>query len=448
MEPVQTIYERAVLGANDMFSGLEVNSFLREFRKVQNRSVSVVKAYQLKRLKSLLSYAGKSSPYYRELFKEIKFIPEEFQCLADLKKLPILSRESLLSHSSSILSETYKTDTLYKGSSSGSTGTPIVFYTDTKAKSAGKAAGLLAWELTPWKFGMKGLHIWGHPETVIGQWNKLSSRLKARIYRHHKFAAHNFTDPGRFQELYVLCKKQKYSYLDGYTMAIYMFAKFLSDHSLKVPSVKFVLTTGENLQGYQRDVIESVIGPVYDLYGCSEINGIANECSECGQYHTIDPHVFVEFSEPINDDGDCKLIITDLDNYAFPLIRYENGDLGKPGNSQGCSVPFGSMKDISGRVTDLIVLENGGILSVPGFFASTVFKHAPGLKQYQIVRDKIDHLIIKLVIDSTFNEEQNRFIKRSVGDYLDGKIRWDIDIVNQIPVSKTGKTKLVVDLTK
>ena len=447
MRPLQTIHERAVLGMNDMFSGLQVKSFLREFRKVQKRSEGEVKDYQLKKIITLLSHAGENSPYYRELFKTLNFVPDKLQSLVDLKELPILNKETLLNHSSLILSEAYNTDTLYKGSSSGSTGTPIIFYTDIKSKSAGKAAGQIAWELTPWKFGMKGLHIWGHPETVNKQWNKLSSRLKARLYRHHKFAAHNFTDPGRIRELYELCNKEKYVYLDGYTMAIYIFAKYLSDQSLKVPSVKFVLTTGENLQDYQREVIEAEIGPVYDLYGCSEINGIANECSECGQYHTIDPHVYVEFSEPINDEGDCKLIITDLDNYAFPLIRYENGDLGKPGDHQSCSVPFGTMKAVSGRVADLIILENGGVLSVPGFFASTVFKHAPGLKQYQVVRDKADHLIIKIVINDTFDGSQMEFIKNAIEDYLGDKIKWDIEIVKQIPISKSGKTKLVVDLT-
>ena len=205
--------------------------------------------------------------------------------------------------------------------------------------------------------------------------------------------------------------------------------------------------TGENLLDYQRDLIEEVLGPVTDMYGCGEINGIANECDQCGQYHTIDPHVFVEFGNIVDKQGACELIITDLDNYGFPLIRYKNGDLALPSfeQPQNCYIPFSTFKKVVGRQSDIIQLPDGGVLSVPSFFGSMLLKQVTGIKQYQIVRTSDRHLEIRFVLNSNFTKENRLIIEKSLKDYLKDKMTWNIKIVSSIPVSKTGKFKLLID---
>ena len=442
-----SMYEKLLLFLNDKVSGLNVAEHLNALRKTRYLSEGELKELQFKKLKKLLIHAEKHSLFYEELLSEIQFTANDFHSFEDLQRVPVLSREKLISYSDKIISKSSDPVKLKKGSSSGSTGQPVIYFTDDDARSAGLAAGYLAWELAGWKLGMKGLHIWGNPDTVNQQWNRASSKLKSRLFRHHKFPAYMLTEEGQFQDLYIKCIKNGYRFIDGYTNAIYLFADYLKKQNLQLTGVKLVLTTGENLQDYQRELIEEMIAPVFDLYGCSEINGIANECTDCGNYHTIDPHVYVEYGEPVNEEGECPLIITDLDNYAFPLIRYQNGDMAVPGKEASCKEPFGTINKISGRESDLIHLSDGGVLSVPSFFGSSLLKKVSGIRQYQIIRDRTDHLTIKLVTDESFTNENEKLLKESVKDYLKNSIKWDIEYVDSIPVSKTGKFKLVKDLT-
>ena len=228
---------------------------------------------------------------------------------------------------------------------------------------------------------MKGLHIWGNPSTVNNEWKRPSSKLKAKILGHHKFPAYKLTDGKNFHELFELINRHNYDFIDGYTNAIFLFADYLKNNNLKLTSnIKCVLTTAENLQEFQRKTIEETIAPVFDTYGCSEINGIAYECSKCGVYHNIDPHVYVEFGEMIDKEGSRELITTDLDNYAFPLIRYKNDDLGVPyEDDANCSIGFSRLKSVTGRQSDIIQLKDGGTLSVPSFFGSMLLKKIKGI---------------------------------------------------------------------
>ena len=258
-------------------------------------------------------------------------------------------------------------------------------------------------------------------------------------------------DGSRFLELYELIKKEKYDYLDGYTNAIYHFADYLKSRNLSFSHrIKYVLTTAENLHGFQRRTIEEVIAPVYDTYGCSEINSIAFECRICKKYHIIDPHVYVEFGKQLDQYGNSELLITDLDNFAFPMIRYKNGDLGirGDGNGPGCEIRFSGMESISGRETDMITLSDGGVLSVPSFFGSMLLKKVNGLRQYQVEKVSDDLIIINLVKTDAFTPEDMNIIESALKEYIKDRIRYEIRFVDTIELPQTGKFKLVTDRTK
>jgi phenylacetate-CoA ligase len=339
---------------------------------------------------------------------------------------------------------------LRKGSSSGATGLPVSYYKDSIASSAGQAANLLGWSLCGWEMGMKGLHIWGNPSTVNKEWKRASSRIKAKLIRHHKFPACQIVESQKFKELYELVIKQRYEYLDGYTNAIYLFAEYLKQNCLNINHiVKYVLTTAENLQEHQRRTIQETIAPVYDTYGCSEINGIAYECSICNNYHVIDPHVYLEYGDKIDDNGSHSLYITDLDNYSFPLIRYKNDDLGIPATDSvsQCNIPFSSIANVTGRQSDIIKLPGGGILSVPSFFGSMLLKNINGLKQYQIEKVEHDMIFVNLVITNEYSDKDRVIIHSALREYLAGKIRYKVRYVDRLEPSPTGKHKLVIDRT-
>ena len=388
-------------------------------------------------------------PFYKKRFSDYGFSGKRVGNPLDIKKVPPLTRIDLQTQWRDMISDIHPLQKLSKGSSSGSTGLPVIYYKDSVASSAGQAANLFGWSLSGWRMNMKGLHIWGNPSTVNNEWKRWSSRLKARIFEHHKFPAYKLTDGAKFWELFHLMNREKYDFMDGYTNAIYLFADFLKQNHLALEHpVQLVLTTAENLQPYQREVIEKAIAPVYDAYGCSEINGVAYECNQCHSYHVIDPHVYLEFGDVVDDFGSRELLITDLDNYAFPLIRYQLGDLGIPKDGgHDCPTNFTQIAGVTGRQSDIIRFRDGGTLSVPSFFGSMLLKQINGLKQYQIERVAENLIYVNFVKSEEFRDRDQQRIKAALDEYLGNRIHYEIRFLDQIDASPTGKFKLLVDKT-
>jgi phenylacetate-CoA ligase len=441
---------RLSLWASDIFKGESTMAYLNRFERLLHSSKEEIEEYRFRKLRALLLHCEANVPFYKKRFGDSGFSAREFSSMEQIKLIPPLTRQDLQNNWKEIIAENYAGKKLSAGSSSGSTGQPVFYRKDSRAASAGQAAHLLGWSLSGWKMSMKGLHIWGNPTTVIEEWGRLSSKIKARIFRHHKYPAYMLHDGSRFRELYQLIDREKYDYLDGYTNVIYHFADYLKSRGLAFRhKIKYVLTTAENLHSYQRRTIEEVIAPVYDTYGCSEINSIAFECRSCKKYHVIDPHVYVEFGQKLDQDGNSELMITDLDNYAFPLIRYKNGDLGVQisGDEPDCEIRFSRLAGISGRETDLITLSDGGVLSVPSFFGSMLLKKVNGLRQYQIEKVKDDLIIINLVRTEAFTPDDMNIIESALREYIQGRIRYEIRFVDSIDLSGTGKFKLVKDST-
>lgn len=434
----------------DILKNRRTVRYLQEFERIKHWPRKEVEQYQFRKLKKLLAHAEANVPFYNKRFSECAFSVNDMLCFEDLKKIPPLTRQDLQNHWNEIIATNYKHKKLSKGSSSGSTGIPVTYFKDKSATSAGQAAHYLGWSFSGWKMNMKGLHIWGNPSTVNNEWKKLSSRLKAKVFSYHKFPAYKLTDGSKFLELFELINKEKYDFIDGYTNALYLFADFLKQRNLTSQHrVKYVLTTAENLQPFQRSIIEEMLAPVYDSYGCSEINSIAYQCNICKAYHVIDPHVFLEYGKVIDDIGSSELLITDLDNYAFPLIRYKNDDLGIPQkyNSE-CKISFSQLTGITGRQSDMIRFTDGGVLSVPSFFGSMLLKQIHGLKQYQIERVAEDLIYVNFVKTSDFTDQDHQKIVSALNEYLNNRINYQIKYLDKIESSSTGKFKLLIDKTK
>jgi len=439
-----------LLPLTDVAKGHHVYRYFKKFQHSLKLSREEVQEIQNQKINEIVIHAYNNTLYYKELFDKHNINPQAVKTKADLEAIPPLTREILQKNFESLQDRNNCYKQIGKGSSSGSTGQAVFYLHDEYGSSAGIAAHYLGWYMAGYQFGHKGLHIWGNPAIVNNVWNKKSSKIKSKLFRHDKFPAYQLTARKNFDELVALLQKNKYRFIDGYTNAIYLLADYLEKHRIEIKGIDYVLTTAENLHDYQRAVIERNLAPVFDEYGCGEIMGIAYQNKLNDEYAIIDPHVVVEFDLTCKtDDGSYPLMITDLDNKVMPLIRYRNGDLGKPGSGDANeNIPFSSMKSVSGRESDIIELPGGGRLVVPSFFGSVLLKEVSSISQYQIEKIASDKLIINFVVNGFLNENDDLAINRAMSEYLGDKIAWEIRIVDEIPVSANGKFKLLIDKTK
>src|SRR5262249_50142607 len=129
-------------------------------------------------------------------------------------------------------------------------------------------------------------------------------------------------------------------------------------------SLKSVYTVSETLSPRVREQAQRVLGAtVLDKYSSQEVGVIATECPESGLYHITAEALIVEVVKEdgppcrIGDSG--RLLITDLHNFATPLVRYDIRDFAEVGGACPCGRGLPTLKRILGRERNFLVKPDG-----------------------------------------------------------------------------------------
>lgn len=429
------IHPQILLYLLDIFQRTSTRQYFNFYSSTLSWNREDIRSYQLRRIKDLLAKAKKNVPYYRNLLKRIGLNIDNISSLDDIKDIPPLTRDDIQSSTDELISSQYTKDRLCKSSSSGTTGIPINYYQDSNSTSAGTAAGYLAYSLSGWHPGDKSLHIWGNPQSVA-QWNKIPSKIKRLLKNQTNLASTEFNDAANHRRLYDKIKSKNFTSIDGYTTAIYELAKFIDLNNLPRLSPKFVFTTAENLTELQREIIKKNIGPVSDLYGCGEINGIAIQPINEEKYLILEPHVLVEVEN--TTETYKNILVTDLDNFAMPLIRYKVGDLidGVYDSDENQNIKYSYFNKILGRNSDIIDLPNGKKILPVNIVGGTLFRKIGGIIKHKVIWNGRE-LIFYFEVSTAFNRE--RAIQLVENEFKAYNVSIRVETVEKLLPDKNGK---------
>ncbi len=137
-----------------------------------------------------------------------------------------------------------------------------------------------------------------------------------------------------------------------------------------------------------------------------------------------------------------SIVVTSLCNYGMPLIWYEIGDTGKYLNKQcPCGRGLPLMAQTLGRQVDYFMLPDRSMISP--YKITCAIENMEGMKQYQIVQMKIDHVLLKVIPTKGFNEEQKRKLEHALEKILPG-VTAKVKMVKEIKKGKSGKFKIVL----
>ena len=159
-------------------------------------------------------------------------------------------------------------------------------------------------------------------------------------------------------------------------------------------------------------------------------------------------HVYVEClkedGEPAAPGERGELIITDLDNYGMPFIRYRIGDIGVPSDRKcNCGRGLPIMEKVEGRTFDIIVGTNGRHFD--GHFFSILLRTAvDGIKQFQVVQESKNEINIKIVVDEVFKTEYIDVLTTKIHEYCGEDMDVNFEIVDEIPLAKSGKFRFII----
>ncbi|MGD9874769.1 MAG: phenylacetate--CoA ligase family protein [Kiritimatiellia bacterium] len=233
--------------------------------------------------------------------------------------------------------------------------------------------------------------------------------------------------------------------LGGYPSSIYLLALEAQRLGGCAVRPKAVYTFSETLLDFQRALISEMFGcKVFNWYGNTEICANIVEC-ECGEMHMKLEHSFVEVLN--DDDKPCgpgetgRLVCTGFGNPAFPLIRYEVGDVVTLSAKQepACGRAGILVDKVLGRVEDYILTPDGRMVGR----LDHLFKDSVNVAEAQICQDRREEVVLRIVKKSFYTERDEKLIMQEARIRLGNEIGIRFEYVDAIPRAPNGKFRFI-----
>jgi phenylacetate-CoA ligase len=427
---MRTILEKFFLPIGDIILGTCITQNLHSLR---NSSFSEENTKN--KLHGLLKHASTNSQYYKKLNIQSDIDPIKW-----LKKFPVLDKQTLRDHQKDLL--TTPKEKLLKNSSSGSTGFQSTVYWTKEEQSLYRATQLFWWEWAGYRIGDPILQTGINPNrTVI-------KSIKDRLFNTYYLQAFSHSREEAKSAL-MWASKQKEPVLAGYASSLYVLALYAEEINLRI-RFKTAISWGDKLFDHYRKKIEQVFSTkVFETYGSAEGLMIASQY-DLPYMYLMNSHVYLEICDNCGnevEDGQLgNVIVTNLNAYAMPLIRYKLGDLAikMPLNEYPSErkVQLPILKKVIGRDTDLVKTTSGKYMVVHSF--TGIFEHIPEIQQFCVIQYTLDGITIQYIKGPNFKSEILTTVKNQILDYLREPFEITFTEVNEIPATKSGKPQLIV----
>ncbi len=441
----RALYRYTALPVVDLARRTDSLSEYHELDRTQWLPRERLEALQLARLQRLLIHASLKVPYYHELFRTAGFDPHQLRTSGDLQVLPFLTKDILRQNSSQLMAENSAEFQPRPHRSAGTTGQPVVIQMDRKRHSIAWADMYRWWSAGGWRLGDKQFVVAGaalRPRSLSG----LKAKIYARLNRFEDFTAFDLSEPVMDRLLTTLEHQTVSPFVRGYASSIASLARHASLKDWN-GSVRAVFTTAETLFPEQRKLIESALhGPVFDQWGCRDGGISAFECESHRGLHLAIENAYVEFlvdGRPARPGESGEVVATDLYSYAMPIIRYRVGDFATlSGETCPCGRGLPLIQSVQGRVSGFLI--GGGGRRIHGEYFSHVFWETPWVKEFQIVQERLDEILVKIVVQATPPPSQVRQISGLMQNQVGSGVRVTLQFVDELPAGPMGKRQFVI----
>ena len=437
-----------VVPVYDLARGTSRFKFGRVLQKTQWLPHEQIERLQTSNLRVLLKHAYETVPYYRRVFRERGLKPKDIKSADDLAKLPILTKVDIRKNFRDLVSRSFPRSKLVPYQSGG-TGDPIRFYTTKESLSWEFAAEFRAYGWASYSLGESCFIIWGSPAD-LSKYKSVISRFTMALENVLVVDAFVMTD--EVLSRYVsLLRNYNPRIVRGYAHSVYMLAKYLLEKRIDYVRPRAVMTTAETLSDLRRKSIGEAFGcPVFDYYGSREVGAIAAECEEHCGYHTSAENVVLEFirqGEKVAAEEEGVILMTNLRNFGMPFIRYQIGDVGRPsGDVCSCGRGLPLISSIKGRIIEFLAVYDkrlGRVVPISPTVFQLALGHLP-LKQYRILQESLDKIIVKAVKEKGYSNEHTDFLLKSIRKHLGKDITIKIEFVDYLRPMPSGKRPLSI----
>ena len=424
----------------DFLSGKDIWNYYQMYLKTQWYSENEMRKFQIQKLKKLLTFCCNNVPFYRDITKERNIKIDKIDSLEILKQFPVIDKVLVKNNYDRFLSrEIRKIKKIKIKYTSGTTGNVLECRTDAATRSSVWASYQRFYDWIGKKpndlvIHIKTAHVIDH---LITQ--KIVEITADFLAFKRTFSAYDLSE-NTLEQIICLFKKHKTPILRGYTQALFDIARIFELRRLSF-NLRAVITTAEPLLDYHRELFRKVFNcEIFDQYGCGEIEAIAYECNHHQGLHITEERVITEV------DDNQELIVTDLDNYVFPFIRYKNGDRVVVSDKKcGCGRTSKVIQKIIGRTSDNVRDINGNPVHW-GLFHQILMESGIAAKRnlvkFQVVQKSNNNIVFKFVSEELSSNDKLliiQLVRKALGN-----ISVQVINVDEIPIDHTGKYKAVI----
>jgi phenylacetate-CoA ligase len=455
-----------VLNRSDIFGRY------KELLTTEHYSNEALRELQFQKLSAVLRNAYRHSPFYARRFNENGIVPEDIKTLADIRLIPPLDRREVIEHRLELVDVRYRDSVsaadragrasglpfsfaglpghrLIRNASTGSTGTPTVFYEDgsTTALNWAHEQRLKQW------FGLAPGAREARMKGISTQYAAKSNLRAAREYLWNQMVL-----PGSFlsDREYEFClqkiRKFRPRVLWGDTPALAGLARYMqrTDQDISPCHLDLVISWAAPLYEHEKEFVSDIFEcPVTNIYGSREVGHVAMACPH-GSIHVNQENYLVEIEGAGMDEenaGPGEILVTPLNVSPMPFVRYRIGDLAAMGgNDCPCGRSLGVLKKILGRVGEVIITKDGRLIE-PAFWCHAFMTGRPSedVERFQVVYRRADCIRLRIVPRPAYSAETEADLRRYIEMSFPPDTQIEFEYVSDIKPQPSGKYVLVVN---
>jgi phenylacetate-CoA ligase len=421
---------------------------LKECARLQQQqywSDEKIKVLQTEKLNRLIRHAHDTSNWYKKVIAEIGINLKQPLTLDDLARFPVTTKINIRENTHAFISSKYNADTMPKAKTGGSTGVSLNLFFDEHCQKLRNAAQIFSDSFSGWKPGIRVAAVWGNPPVP----KTLKQKIRAFLLERMIYLDTMDLNPSSMGDFVTRWRQFQPEMIFGHSHSIYIFAKYLTEQGIKDLRPHGIVATSMMLLDHEREVIENAFQcKVHNRYGCEEVGLIAVECEKHQGMHINNSHIILECldenNQPTPPGQAGKLVITDLNNFGMPLIRYRVEDVGVLSDrkcSCGRNTPL--LERLEGRVADFLKKPDGGQVAGVSLVERTLTKIA-GIEQMQLVQEQLHEILINRVKGAEYTPNTDVQLIAEFRAVFDESVNLVIRDVDKIPQEKSGKYRFSI----
>lgn len=408
-----------------------VLALLFQMESTQWLSAEALRERQNRQLGALLDHARRHCPFYRER------LPND---LAHWHEIPLLTRADLQTQADAIRASVYpqahgKTFAIATG---GSTAEPVTVRRTALTQLFWQAATLRdhLWHQRDLSATMAIIRQFPQPvdSSKPGRWGGV---LHSGPAWHLPIATDVEAQSRWLQEV-------NPDILLTYPANLDALLTHMHHEGLTLPRLREVRTVSGTVTPALRERCRQILGaPITDLYSAQEVGVIALQCPDSGLLHVQSEHVLVEVldeqGQPCREGEVGQVVVTDLHNFAMPLIRYALHDWAEVGPACSCGRGLPTLRRVMGRTRNMAMSPEGKPFW-PVLETRRLLEAIPHLRQYQFEQTAINAITARLVCAPAPSPEQLQRLQGALEQMLGHAYRWTWQVGDApLALSASGK---------